>query len=76
MNSKRRDFLKTGMLGMGAVSMGAVATKSAFEEETEAADYKIFALKYAGPITGKIAMLIYLGDWNETIERNYYIWAV
>jgi glyoxylase-like metal-dependent hydrolase (beta-lactamase superfamily II) len=64
------------MLGMGAASMGALASGSAFAGETEATDYKIFALKYAGPITSKIAMLIYLGDWNKTIERHYYIWAV
>lgn len=76
MNLMRRDFLKTAMLGMGATSMGALATESAFAGETEAADYKIFALKYAGPVSSKIAMVIYLGDWNETIERNYYIWAV
>ncbi len=76
MNSMRRDFLKTAMLGMGAASMGALATEPAFAGETEATDYRIFALKYAGPVTSKIAMVIYLGDWNETIERNYYIWAV
>ncbi len=76
MNSTRRGFLKTSMLGMGAASVGALATEPAFAGETEATDYKILALKYAGPVTSKIAMVIYLGDWNETIERNYYIWAV
>ena len=76
MSSTRRDFLKTAMLGMGAASVGTLATESAFAGETEAVDYRIFALKYAGPVSSKIAMVIYLGDWNETIERNYYIWAV
>jgi glyoxylase-like metal-dependent hydrolase (beta-lactamase superfamily II) len=76
MNSTRRDFLKTAMVGMGATSMGALATEPAFAGETEATDYRIFALKYAGPVTSKIAMVLYLGDFNETIERNYYIWAI
>jgi glyoxylase-like metal-dependent hydrolase (beta-lactamase superfamily II) len=61
---------------MGAASMGTLVTGSAFAGEKEAADYKIFALKYAGPLVSKIAMVLYLGDWNETVERNYYIWVV
>ena len=76
MTPKRRDFLKTAMLGMGAASMGTLSTESALAEETEPADYRIFALKYAGPVSSKIAMVLYLGDWDEAIERNYYIWAV
>ncbi|MHC4211343.1 MAG: MBL fold metallo-hydrolase [Planctomycetota bacterium] len=76
MNLMRRDFLKTAMLGTGAASVGALATEPASAGDTDAADYRIFALKYAGPVTSKIAMVVYLGDWNETIERNYYIWAV
>jgi glyoxylase-like metal-dependent hydrolase (beta-lactamase superfamily II) len=39
-------------------------------------EYQVFALKYAGPFTGKRAMVRWLEGWDEEIERNYYIWAV
>ena len=38
--------------------------------------YEIYALKYAGPFTGKLAMLLWMEGWDEEIERNYYIWAI
>lgn len=80
MKMKRRDFLKTGLLATGAASIGAVAegiiVKSAVAGETEAPDYKIFALKYAGPFTSSVALVLFLKDWDKKIDRNYYIWAV
>lgn len=41
----RRDFLKKGMLAMGAASVGAVAPKSAFAGETKAPDYVRFCCR-------------------------------
>ncbi|MBW2145474.1 MAG: N-acyl homoserine lactonase family protein [Deltaproteobacteria bacterium] len=80
MNMMRRDFLKTGMAAVGAASIGAVAEgiigKSAAAGETAAPDYKLYALKYAGPFTSSVAMVIFLKDWDKKIKRNYYIWAV
>jgi len=38
--------------------------------------YEIYALKYAGPFTSKVAMLFWNEGWNEEIERNYYIWVI
>jgi glyoxylase-like metal-dependent hydrolase (beta-lactamase superfamily II) len=38
--------------------------------------YEIYALKYAGPFRGKLAMLRWNEDWDQDVERNYYIWAI
>lgn len=38
--------------------------------------YRIFALKYAGPLTSSVAKVLLDTDWDKTIERNYYIWVV
>jgi glyoxylase-like metal-dependent hydrolase (beta-lactamase superfamily II) len=38
--------------------------------------YEIYALKYAGPFTSSVAMVFFNTDWDKTIARNYYIWAV
>jgi glyoxylase-like metal-dependent hydrolase (beta-lactamase superfamily II) len=38
--------------------------------------YEIYALKYAGPLTSKLAMLLWMEGWDEDIERNYYTWAI
>lgn len=38
--------------------------------------YEIYALKYAGPLTGKLAMFLWMEGWDEEVERNYYIWAI
>lgn len=77
---KRRDFLKTGVAALGAASVGMAAkTLSAGTGTAHAADapeYNIYALKYAGPFTSSVAMVVYLKDWDKQIQRNYYIWAV
>jgi glyoxylase-like metal-dependent hydrolase (beta-lactamase superfamily II) len=38
--------------------------------------YTLFALKYAGPLTSPVAKVLLDTDWDETIDRYYYIWAV
>ena len=38
--------------------------------------YEIFALKYAGPLTGSGALLMWFKDWEEIVERNYYFWCL
>ena len=39
-------------------------------------EYKIYALKYAGPLTSSGALMMWLKEWEETVERNYYIWCL
>jgi len=41
-----------------------------------AQSYEIYALKYAGPLTSKIAMVFWNEGWDERIDRNYYLWVV
>jgi glyoxylase-like metal-dependent hydrolase (beta-lactamase superfamily II) len=38
--------------------------------------YEIYAVKFAGPLTSKLAMLLWMEGWDEDIERNYYVWAI
>jgi glyoxylase-like metal-dependent hydrolase (beta-lactamase superfamily II) len=38
--------------------------------------YKIYAVKYAGPLVSSVAMVLWNTDWEKKIERNYYIWVV
>jgi glyoxylase-like metal-dependent hydrolase (beta-lactamase superfamily II) len=77
---KRREFLKTGAATLGAASLGmmaaGVAGRKGVAEAADAPEYKIFALKYAGPFTGSVAMVFFNKEWDKTIQRNYYIWAV
>ncbi len=39
-------------------------------------EHEIYALKYAGPLESSGAFLMWLKDWEQVEERNYYIWCV
>jgi glyoxylase-like metal-dependent hydrolase (beta-lactamase superfamily II) len=77
---KRRDFLKTGVAALGAATVGSaaktLASGTATAHAADAPEYKIYALKYAGPFISSVAMVIWNTDWDKTIQRSYYIWAV
>lgn len=38
--------------------------------------YEIYALKFAGPITGSGAFVMWLKDWEKVVERYYYLWCL
>jgi len=38
--------------------------------------YKIFALKFAGPFVSSGAFMMWMKDWEKSIERNYYFWCL
>lgn len=38
--------------------------------------YEIYALRYAGPATSKLALLRWNEGWDEDVQRHYYVWAV
>ena len=40
------------------------------------AEYEIYALKCAGPLTSSGAFAMWLREWETTVERNYYIWCI
>ena len=42
----------------------------------EAPEYRVFALKYAGPFASSMAKVLLDTDWDKTIERYYYVWAI
>ena len=76
MEVKRREFLKSGVATLGAASLGMMAAgvtgKKSVAEAADVPDYKIYALKYAGPFTSSVAMLFFNQEWDKTIARNYY----
>ncbi|GAG73785.1 unnamed protein product [marine sediment metagenome] len=39
-------------------------------------EYKIYALKYAGPLTSSGALIMWNKDWDKTVIRNYYMWCI
>jgi glyoxylase-like metal-dependent hydrolase (beta-lactamase superfamily II) len=40
------------------------------------AQFEIYALKYAGPLTSSGALLMWLQDWEKVEKRSYYIWCI
>jgi glyoxylase-like metal-dependent hydrolase (beta-lactamase superfamily II) len=81
MEMNRRDFLKSSakVVGAAAVAEGvsSIMQKGAVVEAAgPAPQYEIYALKYAGPFTSSVAMLFWNEEWDKTIDRNYYIWAI
>ena len=82
MSYTRREFMKTGVVVLGATAAGerlASGLRNGGSEAHAAQPapvYEIYALKYAGPFTSSLAMLLWNEGWNETIERNYYIWVI
>ncbi len=39
-------------------------------------EYKIYALKYAGPLKSLGAFIMWNMDWDKVVDRNYYIWCI
>jgi glyoxylase-like metal-dependent hydrolase (beta-lactamase superfamily II) len=39
-------------------------------------EYKIYALRYAGPAESSGAMLMWLMDWEKSVKRSHYIWCL
>jgi glyoxylase-like metal-dependent hydrolase (beta-lactamase superfamily II) len=46
------------------------------KKEGQESVYNIYALKFAGPITGSGAFVMWMKDWDKEIERNYYFWCL
>ena len=38
--------------------------------------HAIFALRYAGPVASSGAFLMWMRDWDQTVERCYYFWCI
>lgn len=38
--------------------------------------YKIYAVKFAGPLKSSMALVLWNTDWEKIIERNYYLWVL
>lgn len=39
-------------------------------------EYKIYALKYAGPLKSSGALIMWNKDWEKIVSRNYYLWCI
>ena len=40
------------------------------------APYEIYALKYSGPLTGSGAFILWMREWEKTVERAYFFWCI
>jgi len=82
MSVERRDFLMASPAAMGTISAGTGISApsgeqgSSTEETKTIPTYEIYALKYVGPMTGKLALVLWMEDWDKEVDRNYYIWAI
>ncbi len=38
--------------------------------------YEIYAVKYAGPVSGKLAFVLWMEGWDTDADRNHYLWAI
>ena len=82
MEINRREFLIGSAAAIGTVAAGngissALGQKGSNAEAAEAAPtYEIYALKYAGPVSGKLALLLWMEGWDKDADRNYYVWAI
>jgi glyoxylase-like metal-dependent hydrolase (beta-lactamase superfamily II) len=72
MDQERRDFVK----GAGAAVAAAMAAGAVPALAQPKPVYEIYAAKYAGPFTSKLAFLLYNQGWDQDIDRYYYIWVV
>lgn len=79
----RREFLAAGAAAFVAAAASDVAgVKEVHGSEGKAKgpqpaeQYEVYAIKYAGPFTSKLAMVLWMEGWDEEIQRNYYFWAV
>lgn len=39
-------------------------------------DHEIYALQYAGPLTSSGAFILWMREWEKTVERAYFFWCV
>ena len=82
MGMNRREFLKSSaaVLGAAAISEGITSAitmpGSRAEASSPAPQYEIYALKYAGPFSRKLDVVLWNEGWDENVEVNYYIWAI
>ncbi|HYS92895.1 MAG TPA: N-acyl homoserine lactonase family protein [Candidatus Acidoferrales bacterium] len=72
MDQERRDFVK----GAGVAVVAAMAAGAGPAAAQPKPVYEIYAAKYAGPFTSKLAFLLFNQGWDQDIDRYYYIWVV
>ena len=39
-------------------------------------DFEVYGIRYAGPVSGPGAFVLWLKDWDLTLERAYYFWVL
>ncbi len=74
--------MKASAAAIGAMATGAGISAASGEQGSSTGEtktvptYEIYALKYVGPLTGKLALVLWMEDWDKEADRNYYIWAI
>jgi glyoxylase-like metal-dependent hydrolase (beta-lactamase superfamily II) len=68
----RREFVTSA----GAAIAAAMAPGARPGSVGAAPAYEVYAAKYAGPVTSKLAFLYFNEGWDQDIDRYYYVWAL
>jgi len=82
MELNRREFLIGSVAAMGVAAVGEGISAERVQQGPNAkvvesaSTYEIYALKYAGPVPGKLALLLWMEGWDKDADRNYYVWAI
>ncbi len=82
MELNRRDFLigTVAAIGAATISDGTSHARDRQGPDGEgvaaALTYEIYALKWAGPVPRKLAVVLWWEDWDKNTEMNYYVWAI
>ncbi len=83
MELNRREFLIGSAAAIGAAAIGEGTSHASDRQgqDTESAGaaqptYEIYALKWAGPVPRKLAVVLWWEGWDKDVEMNYYVWAI
>ncbi len=74
---KRREFLRDMAVLGSAMAVPSAAAGSPHDPKAEPSDgFEVLCFKYAGPFSSSGALLTYMRDWDKTVQRNFYFWAL
>jgi glyoxylase-like metal-dependent hydrolase (beta-lactamase superfamily II) len=59
-----------------AISTLAAQKGPIAEAAGPAPNYEIYAVKYSGPATHKLARWLFGEGWDENVQINFYVWAI
>jgi glyoxylase-like metal-dependent hydrolase (beta-lactamase superfamily II) len=76
----KKDFSAGSGATVGGGAGAGIDSPGRERASAEAAEavptYEIYALKYAGPMSSKLAFVLWMEGWDKDVDRNCYLWAI